>query len=304
MHTGHDSLVSSAPRWRLRRRALTLLSLLAALLALSVLLVGWLRPAAPLPPSALSLQDFRVTLPGVAVTGIGDDLSGITHDGDHDRLLAITNSGPEQLLVLDRQGSLLAQHALIGFKDTEDLAWLGDGLLAIVEERVQRISILPLPDAGEPLRRADARQLTLGIGLSDDNKGFEGIAYDRGRDLLYLVKERDPQRLYRFAGLRSTLQGNLQLDVQDLTAWIDEAGVSSDLSAITVEPRSGHLVLLSDESRLLFELGPQGQLLSQRALGRGVGLQEPMPQPEGVILDDRGELFVVSEPYLFYRLAR
>ena len=55
---------------------------------------------------------------------------------------------------------------------------------------------------------------------------------------------------------------------------------------------------------MLFELGPQGQLLSQRSLGRSVGLQEPMPQPEGVILDDRGELFVVSEPNLFYRLAR
>ncbi|MAG66372.1 SdiA-regulated domain-containing protein [Pseudomonas abyssi] len=301
MHTRSERLVASAPRWRLRMRALTLL---AVLLMLAVFMIGWLRPATPLPPSALSLQDFRVTLPAVVVAGIGDDLSGITHDGDHDRLLAITNSGPEQLLVLDRQGSLLAQHALIGFKDTEDLAWLGDGLLAIVEERVHRISILPLPSGDAPLRRADARQLTLGIGVSDDNKGFEGIAYDRSRDLLYLVKERDPQRLYRVAGLRSTLQGDLQLDVQDLTAWIDDAGVSSDLSAITVEPRSGHLVLLSDESRLLFELGPQGQLLSQRSLGRGVGLQEPMPQPEGVILDDRGELFVVSEPNLFYRLAR
>ena len=124
MHTRSERLVASAPRWRLRMRALTLLTVL---LMLAVFMIGWLRPATPLPPSALSLQDFRVTLPAVVVAGIGDDLSGITHDGDHDRLLAITNSGPEQLLVLDRQGSLLAQHALIGFKDTEDLAWLGDG---------------------------------------------------------------------------------------------------------------------------------------------------------------------------------
>ncbi len=304
MHVEQEGYLPIAPRRRVRARILQLLALVAVVGGLVVLLISQLRPALPHAASMLSLQNYRVTLPAVVVAGVANDLSGITHDTENDRLLAITNAGPPRLLVLDRQGSLLAEHPLVGFKDTEDLAWLGDGLLAIVEERVQRISILPLPAANQPLVASEARQLTLGVGASNDNKSLEGIAYDRQRDLLYLVKEREPQQLYRVAGLRSTLQGDLQLDMQDLTAWVDQAGVSTDLSAVTVDPHSGHLILLSDESKLLFELGTDGRLLSQRSLARGPGLEQAVPQPEGVVLDNRGDLFVVSEPNLFYRLAR
>jgi uncharacterized protein YjiK len=250
------------------------------------------------------LADYRVKHQAQVIAGIGTDLSGITHDADNDRLLAITNAGPVQVLALDRQGRLLGLYPLIGFEDPEDLAWLGDGLLLIVEERVQRLNVVRLPAHPAPIRRDQARQLTLGLALSDDNKGFEGAAYDHRRDLLYVVKERDAQQLYRISGLRPTLAGNLQLDIRDLSDWIDAAGVSKDLSAITVEPDSGHLLLLSDESQVLFELGSDEALLDCRSLRAGGGLDADIPQPEGVVLDSRGELFVVSEPNLFYRFVR
>ncbi|MEL0168424.1 MAG: SdiA-regulated domain-containing protein [Pseudomonadaceae bacterium] len=250
------------------------------------------------------LADYRAAVQGLNIPGIGHDLSGITHDPERGRLLAITNAGPTHVLALDRQGRLLGRYPLIGFEDPEDLAWLGDDLLLIIEERVQRLNIIRLPAAFGSITRDDARQLTLGVALSDDNKGFEGVAYDRHRDVLYVVKERDPQQLYRITGLRPTLAGNLQLDIQDLSHWVENAGVSTDLSAITVEPDSGHLLLLSDESQLLFELGNDGQLLDRRSLRAGNGMREDIPQPEGVVLGERGELFVVSEPNLFYRFAR
>lgn len=121
---------------------------------------------------------------------------------------------------------------------------------------------------------------------------------------LHTSKERDPQQLYRIGGLRPTLAGDLQLDIHDLTNWVSAAGVSRDLSAITVHAPSGHLLLLSDESQLLFELGADGQLLDRRSLRAGNGLQEGIPQPEGVVVAKSGELFVVSEPNLFYRFVR
>lgn len=253
---------------------------------------------------AFKLADYRAAVQGLSIPGIGHDLSGITHDLEHDRLLAVTNAGPTQVLALDRQGRLLGRYPLIGFEDPEDLAWLGDDLLLIVEERVQRLNIIRLPAEFGPITRDGARQLTLGVALSDGNKGFEGVAYDARRDLLYVVKERAPQQLYRITGLRPTLAGNLQLDIQDLSDWVEDAGVSTDLSAITVEPDTGHLLLLSDESQLLFELGRDGQLLDRRSLRAGDGLDKDIPQPEGVVLGERGELFVVSEPNLFYRFAR
>ncbi|GGE46383.1 hypothetical protein GCM10007421_20720 [Halopseudomonas oceani] len=250
------------------------------------------------------LADYRAAVQALSIPGIGNDLSGISYVPEHDQLLAITNAGPVQLVALDRQGSLLGRYPLIGFEDPEDLAWLGDGLVLIIEERVQRLNIVRLPEQFGPITRDNARQLTLGVALSNDNKGFEGVAYDAQRDLLYVVKERDPQQLYRIGGLRPTLAGDLQLDIHDLTNWVSAAGVSRDLSAITVHAPSGHLLLLSDESQLLFELGADGQLLDRRSLRAGNGLQEGIPQPEGVVVAKSGELFVVSEPNLFYRFVR
>lgn len=304
--------MSGALEWGGPRRLLLLLLTVSAL----AVLVAWQgsllkltefhRADAIVSPASgvFRLADYRAAVQGLNIPGIGNDLSGITHDPEHDRLLAITSAGPVQVLALDRQGSLLGRYPLIGFEDPEDLAWLGDGLLLIIEERVQRLNIIRLPAEFGPITRDDARQLTLGVALSDDNKGFEGVAYDTHRDLLYVVKERDAQQLYRIAGLRPTLAGNLQLDIQDLSDWVATAGVSKDLSAITVEPDSGHLLLLSDESQLLFELGRDGALLDRRSLRAGGGLDADVPQPEGVVLGSRGELFVVSEPNLFYRFVR
>lgn len=317
--TARGVFVSGALEWggplRRRRwpRRLLLLVLVASALAVLVAwqdtlvrLAEFRRADAVVNPErgVFRLADYRAAVQGLSIPGIGHDLSGITHALEHDRLLAITNAGPTQVLALDRQGRLLGRYPLIGFEDPEDLAWLGDDLLLIIEEREQRLNIIRLPAEFGPITRNDARQLTLGVALSDDNKGFEGVAYDARRDLLYVVKERDAQQLYRIAGLRPTLAGNLQLDIQDLSDWVASAGVSTDLSAITVEPESGHLLLLSDESQLLFELGADGQLLGHRSLRAGDGLDEDIPQPEGVVLDSRGELFVVSEPNLFYRFVR
>ena len=80
--------------------------------------------------------------------------------------------------------------------------------------------------------------------------------------------------------------------------------IGADLSLHALE-RTGHLVLLSDESQLLIELGEKGQLVSSRfLLGGFAGLADSVPQAEGVTFDDRGNLYLASEPNLFYRFER
>lgn len=64
-------------------------------------------------------------------------------------------------------------------------------------------------------------------------------------------------------------------------------------------------MLLSDESKLLMELCRDGELISFSALtADSIGLRRDIPQAEGVALDGDGNLYLVSEPNLFYRFAR
>ncbi|MEH6365970.1 MAG: SdiA-regulated domain-containing protein [Pseudomonas marincola] len=256
--------------------------------------------------NAIWLPDYRVDLQALPVAGVPDDLSGITYDYDQNRLLAITNSGPMQIVAMDKSANVLASYPLIGFKDTEDITYMGDGLVAVVEERSHSISFLTMPATPGPINRNNARNVTLGLNQSDtENKGLEGIAYDAVEDRLYAVKERDPRQLFAITGVRESLAGNLQLEVRDLSEWLDRSVYSTDLSAVHVDPVTGHLLLLSDESKALFELNSDGDLVSSRTFLSGLSdVKESVPQAEGVTMDTLGNLYVISEPNLFYSFSK
>jgi uncharacterized protein YjiK len=70
-----------------------------------------------------------------------------------------------------------------------------------------------------------------------------------------------------------------------------------DLSSLQYDERSGHLLALSDESRLILELDVDGRPLSTLSLSKG---RQGLHKPEGIAMDDDGTLYLVSEPNLFY----
>ncbi|MNT48123.1 SdiA-regulated [compost metagenome] len=105
--------------------------------------------------------------------------------------------------------------------------------------------------------------------------------------------------------MKESLAGNLQLEVQDLTEWVERYVFSTDISSLDFDRRTGHLLVLSDESKLMIELSPEGRVVSYRSLlGSSDDLQNTAPQPEGIAVDDDGNLFVVSEPNLFYAFRK
>ncbi len=78
-----------------------------------------------------------------------------------------------------------------------------------------------------------------------------------------------------------------------------------DLSSLTYDLRTGHTLVLSDESRLLLELDAAGQPVSFISLlGGQRGLKFSIGQAEGVAMDEDGTIYLVSEPNLFYVLRK
>ncbi|AIR88636.1 SdiA-regulated domain-containing protein [Pseudomonas cremoricolorata] len=256
---------------------------------------AWWQPA----QEGIALQGYQVSIEAKVIDGLDDDVSALTYDPERKTLFTVTNARPE-LIELSLDGRILRRVALTGFGDPEAVEYVGPGSFVITDERQQRLIKVQLDDNTTALDASDAQQLTLGIGFNG-NKGFEGLAYDSLGKRLFVAKERDPMMIYEVRGFP-----NEQPDkpfavhvVQDRER--DSRLFVRDLSSLQFDERSGHLLALSDESRLIVELSVEGKPLSTLSLRKGYqGLQRTVPQAEGLAMDEAGTLYLVSEPNLFY----
>lgn len=249
--------------------------------------------------ASLWLPDYRAVIQGQQVEGIDDDLSALTFDPDRNSLIAITNGNP-QLLELSLDGKLLRAIPLVGFGDPEAIEYISRGVYVISDERLQRLLRVTVDERTESIDAAASQQLSLGIG-QNGNKGFEGLAYDVAGKRLFVAKERDPVRIFEIEGFPYAE------DDQPLSVHVSENVERDadlfvrDLSSLQYDEQTGHLLALSDESRLVVELDIHGKAISALSLTAGDhGLEKGVPQAEGIAMGPDGTIYVVSEPNLFY----
>ena len=250
-------------------------------------------------PAAINLGEYRAVLQGQVIEGLEDDVSALTYDPLRKSLFTVTNKNAE-LVELSLDGRIVRRIALVGFGDAEAVEFIDANTYVIADEREQRLFKVRLDDNTQVLNAREAEQLTLGIHLRG-NKGFEGLAYDSVGKRLFVAKERDPMLIYEVRGFpQDNPQTPYAIHVVS-NARRDARLFVRDLSSLQFDERSGHLLALSDESRLLLELDIDGRPISTLSLKKGRhGLKKTVPQAEGVAMDDEGTLYVVSEPNLFY----
>lgn len=257
------------------------------------------------PGQNIWLPDYKVVIDGKVVESTLRNLSGITYDYDQNRLLAITNNTPMELLVLSKAGDIVSRYPLEGFKDTEGLAYLGHGRVVVADEDLQRLNVVTLPTEVRPIKADDTQFISLAINLTNTNKGFEGVTYDAEHDRLFAIKERDPRQLFEVAGMINSIGAPLKIKVADLTSWVDRSVFARDLSDGYYDAATGHMLILSDQSKSIIELDQDGNFVSTRSLRGGISdMKQSAPQAEGMTMDSDGNLYVVSEPNLFYQFKK
>lgn len=262
---------------------------------------GWFNLRAWWQPveQGFGLDRYRVMREAQPIEGLDDDISALTFDPDRKTLFTVTNNRSE-LIELSLDGRILRRMPLTGFGDPEAVEYVGTNSYVITDEREQRLIRVYLDDDTSFLDANDAEQLALGIGLNG-NKGFEGLAYDSAGKRLFVAKERDPMVIYEIHGFPHNKPGQPYAVhvVQDQKR--DSRLFVRDLSSLQFDERTGHLLALSDESRLVLELDVEGKPLSTLSLNKGYqGLKRSVPQAEGIAMDDAGTIYLVSEPNLFY----
>ncbi|MFI8737814.1 SdiA-regulated domain-containing protein [Ectopseudomonas toyotomiensis] len=247
---------------------------------------------------SLWLGDYRVVIEAKSIADISD-VSALTYDPDRRSLFSVTNK-PAKVIEISLQGELKRTIDLEGFGDPEAIEYVAPGTYVIADEREQRLVKVRIDDATRALDAADFQQLSLGIGRNG-NKGFEGLAYDAKNQRLLVAKERDPVGIFEVLGFPHVDESKpLALQV-NTDPKRDARLFVRDLSSLDFDTATGHLLALSDESRLVIELNAEGKPISTLSLLRGQhGLQRSVPQAEGVATDDDGNLYLISEPNLFY----
>jgi uncharacterized protein YjiK len=246
--------------------------------------------------ASIWLPDYRAVIDAKPLVGMEkDEASDLAYDPQSKTLFSVMGKNPF-LAELTLQGDVLRKIPLVGWSNPEGVTVLGNGLLAIVDERDHLITIVKVDANTRELNIADFPKYDLGPS-KDQNKAFEAITWDSSNQQLLLGEERPPA-LFAWKSDGKALSG-------DKLKIASHALDVRNLSALTIDPRTGHMLVLSADSHLLLELDKKGEQVSFMTLLRGFnGLGKTIPRAEGVAMDENGTLYLVSEPNLFYRFEK
>ena len=243
------------------------------------------------------LPDYRVVLEAIPVKGIEKNLSGLTWNNDTKTLFAVINN-PVQIAELSTTGELLRRIDLSGFGDPEAIEYIGDNRYIVADERGQKIILVFIDSETREIDSQGLPMLTIGLDLTE-NKGIEGLAWDFSNKKLYAARERDPVHIYEIIGFPQTPKTVLDIEIVN-DRERDRRLFVRDVSSLDFNQEYQHLLVLSDESRIVIEVDKKGRPISSLSLIAGQGLRRSVPQAEGIAMDDRQNLYLVSEPNLFY----
>ena len=244
------------------------------------------------------LPDYQAVIDAKLLPGMEkDEASDLAYDPQTKTLFSVMGKNPF-LAELTLQGDVLRKMPLVGWSNPEGLTVIGNGLLAIVDEREHLLSIVKVDAQTRELNIADFPKYDLGPS-KDQNKAFEAIVWDARNQQMLLGEERPPALFtWKSNDNGQTLAGDKKkLDSDELDI--------RNLSALAIDPRTGHTLVLSADSHLLLELDEKGEQVSfMTLLGGFNGLKKTIPRAEGMTMDEAGNLYMVSEPNLFYRFEK
>lgn len=271
--------------------------LASATLALTLAATG------PAVASGSSIQLGNYALTGNfsidALDGLGLEASAVTYARDRRSLFIVPDEGLG-VVELSLTGQTLSSMRFSAWpaastnNDAEGLAYLGNGLLVVAEERLQDAFLFSY-QAGGSVNLANAPSVNFGPAVG--NVGIEGIAIDPRDGSVFVVKQDNPAQLR--GGLASfSLGGGSFVESLSFSGSTSLFGLNSlsdvatlgGVDALAGTAAANNLLLLSLDSRRLIEIDRAGNTLSSLDLS-GLTAQAI----EGVTIDENGVIYLVAE---------
>ncbi len=219
--------------------------------------------------------------------------SGIAFNPDTGTLFVIQDS-PPLIREIDFEGRVLRDIELSGVDDMEGIAYMGEERFILAEESTSTLLFVSIGADTTAIDRKDSTSIKLDMPVGD-NEGLEGVAYDDLNKFVYAVKEKNPKTIMRVH--IGTGEVVVPFDLDEIKI--------GDASGICIDPRSGNLLVLSQESRCVVECTPQGEQLAIVHLTKGrSNFKRDFDKPEGITIDPKsGKIFICGENDEFYILG-
>jgi uncharacterized protein YjiK len=243
---------------------------------------------------------------------LAQEVSAVTYNWDTDTLFVV-GDGSTSIVQVTKTGQLINSMTLApgnspqgtDFYDTEGLTYLGGGRFVIVEERDRQVSVFTYVP-GTTLTKSAVQ--TVKLGTTVGNIGIEGISYDPQTGGFIAVKEISPSGIFQtnvnFAlgtatNGSATTENSVNLFDPAKTGLLDFADIFSlsNLSTLSGQADSSHLLVLSQESGKILNVDRNGTIFSSLTIQSDAGnpLSVANQQHEGLTMDNNGFLYVTSE---------
>jgi len=254
----------------------------------------------PPPTSNGSIEHYSPRENAMMLSGVPNNLSGITYNYDTNTYFLIRNNSAEIYEYNADFSTLLRMISLgsmdsVGGKDTEGIAYLGNDDFVVINENNWAI-ILPIPDDGAvnvSARNRIAMQLP---PRTVSNRGLEGVCYNpagnKGGGTFYAVQEEQPMKVYAF-DRPSTGSEITALELFDPEVLF--SGVARDLSGCTFNRQNNTIIIASHLSSKLMEVDLNGNLLS--TLNLPTSIEGGADQYEGVTFGENNAIVTASEAH-------
>ena len=253
-----------------------------------------LSQALGLAEESLHLEQYTLAQGPVVIEGVSQNASGLTYHAGRDSLFVVLDS-PQRVVELNLDGSLKRKINLNKFDDTEGIVWLGENRFAVAEEARGNIVLVEFEPKDGGVSWKKATKLNTEIQVNATN-GLEGIAYDPLAKRYFVAREKRSPAVFKI------IPPKPESDAAPTAILMSLAGRGlRDISGLHYDAKRKRLLILSHESACVVETNQYG-IESSRLLLRGgkSGLNRTIFKAEGVTLDKRGRLYVISEPNLLY----
>lgn len=268
----------------------------------TTLLLGALGAQSAVQAATRSIDLSRYTLAGQytldTLGGMGLEASAVTYARDRGSLFFVGDEGMG-VVEVSLTGQTLSSMAFSAWpaatrhNDAEGLTYLGSGVLAVAEERLQDVFRFSYV-AGGTVSLAQAPWAS----VSDhpyNNNGLEGISFDPRDGSFVSVKQTGPQEVraghlsFAQGGGSSTMAALFDPALMGLTS-LSDVQTLSPVDRLAGQAAADNLLVLSLDSRRLVEVTRSGQVLSSLDLS-GLTTQAL----EGVTVDELGRIYLVAE---------
>ncbi|EJD4017369.1 YjiK family protein [Escherichia coli] len=222
-----------------------------------------------------------------------NNLSSLTYS-PHDGYLYATMNKPAKVLKISTDGAIHQIKDMPFIKDAESIEYLTENMFLAADEET---SILYLLSIEKDMEVKIKESIQLDVFKEKKNRGFEGLGWEESSYTLFAAKERKPAKLFSYklnlnnASAKNEPKRKLDVNLKDISG---------------LDVYKNNLRVLSDESRLLINIdlltNKKNILLNLRKGHHD--LQEDVPQAEGVVTAPNGDIYIVSEPNIFYHFKK